>query len=53
MTRCAVGVFAAPYRPRRSTAASSRAFGDAAKVGTGFLMILVILTVVYFVGAIV
>lgn len=51
MTRCPVTVFAEPYRPRKSTAASSRAFGDAAKVGTGFLLIIVILTVVYIIAS--
>lgn len=53
MTRAAVSVFAVPYRPRKSTAASSRAFGVAAAFCIGLLGAIVILTVVYFVGAIV
>lgn len=42
MTRRTVGVFAAPYRPRRSTAAESRAFGRMAAAcytALGFLLI--------------
>lgn len=40
MTRCAVSVFAAPYRPRKSTAGSARAFGQMAGICGAALVII-------------
>lgn len=53
MNRCPVSVFAAPYRPRKSTAASGRAYGDMAGACGAMLAILVLGTVVYFVGSLI
>lgn len=51
MKRCPVSVFASPYRPRKSTAASGRAFGNAVASWSAALWVLVVLSAVYFVGA--
>lgn len=53
MNRCPVSVFAAPYRPRKSTAESARAYGDMAGACGALLALIMLGTVVYFVGSLI
>lgn len=52
MNRCPVSVFAAPYRPRKSTAASARVCGHGASFCLHVLGAIAFLAAIYFVGAI-